>query len=51
MHQDTDSDVADPRDGWKVKVKWTQDEVMAHTSCSSCFSFMDTNLNMFVLAG
>ncbi|XP_037535077.1 v-myb avian myeloblastosis viral oncogene homolog-like 2b [Nematolebias whitei] len=26
MHQDTDSDVADPRDGWKVKVKWTQDE-------------------------
>uniref|UniRef100_UPI0037E87B18 v-myb avian myeloblastosis viral oncogene homolog-like 2b n=1 Tax=Semicossyphus pulcher TaxID=241346 RepID=UPI0037E87B18 len=26
MHQDTDSDVADQRDGGKVKVKWTQDE-------------------------
>ncbi|XP_017296630.1 v-myb avian myeloblastosis viral oncogene homolog-like 2b [Kryptolebias marmoratus] len=26
MHQDTDSDVAEPRDGGKVKVKWTQEE-------------------------
>uniref|UniRef100_A0A4W6D4I6 V-myb avian myeloblastosis viral oncogene homolog-like 2b n=1 Tax=Lates calcarifer TaxID=8187 RepID=A0A4W6D4I6_LATCA len=26
MHQDTDSDVAEQRDGGKVKVKWTQDE-------------------------
>ncbi|XP_034542697.1 v-myb avian myeloblastosis viral oncogene homolog-like 2b [Notolabrus celidotus] len=26
MHQDTDSDVADPRDGGKVKVKWTPEE-------------------------
>lgn len=27
MHQDTDSDVAEQRDGGKVKVKWTQEEV------------------------
>nr|CBN80593.1 Myb-related protein B [Dicentrarchus labrax] len=26
MHQDTDSDVAEQRDGGKVKVKWTQEE-------------------------
>ncbi|CAJ1051806.1 v-myb avian myeloblastosis viral oncogene homolog-like 2b [Xyrichtys novacula] len=26
MHQDTDSDVADHRDGGKVKVKWTSEE-------------------------
>ncbi|XP_036956701.1 v-myb avian myeloblastosis viral oncogene homolog-like 2b isoform X2 [Acanthopagrus latus] len=26
MHQDTDSDVAEHRDGGKVKVKWTQEE-------------------------
>ncbi|KAJ0023354.1 hypothetical protein NQD34_003253, partial [Periophthalmus magnuspinnatus] len=26
VHQDTDSDVADQRDGGKVKVKWTQEE-------------------------
>ncbi|XP_060897386.1 v-myb avian myeloblastosis viral oncogene homolog-like 2b isoform X2 [Labrus mixtus] len=26
MHQDTDSDVADQRDGGKVKVKWTPEE-------------------------
>lgn len=28
MHQDTDSDVAEQRDGGKVKVKWTQEEVI-----------------------
>ncbi|XP_041837583.1 v-myb avian myeloblastosis viral oncogene homolog-like 2b isoform X2 [Melanotaenia boesemani] len=26
LHQDTDSDVAEPREGGKVKVKWTQEE-------------------------
>lgn len=31
MHQDTDSDVAEQRDGGKVKVKWTQEEVIAMT--------------------
>lgn len=31
MHQDTDSDVAEQRDGGKVKVKWTQEEVIALT--------------------
>lgn len=31
MHQDTDSDVAEQRDGGKVKVKWTQEEVIAWT--------------------
>lgn len=28
MYQDTDSDVAEQRDCVKVKVKWTQEEVM-----------------------
>lgn len=31
MHPDTDSDVAEQKDGGKVKVKWTQEEVMAMT--------------------
>lgn len=30
MHQDTDSDVAEQRDGGKVKVKWTQEEVFVY---------------------
>lgn len=30
-HQDTDSDVAEQRDGGKLKVKWTQEEVSART--------------------
>lgn len=34
-HQDTDSDVAEPRDGGKVKVKWTQEEVIVMTSPSN----------------
>lgn len=29
ISQDTDSDVAEQRDGVKVKVKWTQEEVTA----------------------
>lgn len=29
--QDTDSDVAELREGGKVKVKWTQEEVIANT--------------------
>lgn len=28
MIQDTDSDVAEPKEGGKVKTKWTQDEVI-----------------------
>lgn len=28
---DTDSDVAEQREGGKVKVKWTQEEVIANT--------------------
>jgi len=36
MHQDTDSDVAEPRDGGKVKVKWTQEEVNVVTCPSDC---------------
>ena len=31
MLQDTDSDVAEQRDGGKVKVKWTQEEVIVTT--------------------
>lgn len=31
MHQDTDSDVSEQRDGGKVKVKWTQEEVIVMT--------------------
>lgn len=31
MHQDTDSDVAEQRDGGKLKVKWTQEEVIVKT--------------------
>lgn len=34
MHQDTDSDVAEQRDGGKAKVKWTQEEVTDMTCCS-----------------
>lgn len=50
MHQDTDFDGADPKDCWKVKVKWTQDEVIVyrlHVSLTSC----DTNLNRFMFPG
>jgi len=31
MHHDTDSDVAEQKDGGKVKVKWTQEEVSVST--------------------
>lgn len=31
MQQDTDSDVAEPRDGGKMKVRWTQEEVVILT--------------------
>lgn len=39
MHQDTDSDVAEQRDGGKGKVKWTQDEVIVGT-CPRLALFM-----------
>lgn len=34
ISQDNDSDVAEQRDGGKVKVKWTQEEVTAKTLIS-----------------
>lgn len=33
VHQDTDSDVAEQRDGGKLKVKWTQEEVSGPHMC------------------
>lgn len=39
MHPDTDSDVAEQRDGGKVKVKWTQEEVIVLT-CPSYLHFV-----------
>lgn len=41
--QDTDSDAADPKDCGKVKVKWTQEEVI--------FEFIDKALNQGPDAG
>lgn len=37
ISQDNDSDVAEQRDGGKVKVKWTQEEVTARTLISWLF--------------
>lgn len=37
--QDTDSDVAEQREGGKVKVKWTQEEVIANTFIAWLFFF------------
>uniref|UniRef100_A0A3Q2DM84 V-myb avian myeloblastosis viral oncogene homolog-like 2b n=1 Tax=Cyprinodon variegatus TaxID=28743 RepID=A0A3Q2DM84_CYPVA len=34
MHQDTDSDVAEQKEGGKGKVKWTQEEVINWKMCS-----------------
>lgn len=36
ISQDTDSDVAEQRDGGKVKVKWTQEEVTAKALLRAC---------------
>lgn len=41
MLQDTDSDVAEQRDGGKVKVKWTQEEVIVMT-CPSDLHVVST---------
>lgn len=41
MHQDTDSDVAEQKEGGKGKVKWTQEEVIVGTCPSPatiCFT-------------
>lgn len=45
MHQDTDSDVAEQRDGGKVKVKWTQEEVIAMT-WPSCVHVVSKQLTL-----
>ncbi|TNN78586.1 Myb-related protein B [Liparis tanakae] len=47
MHHDTDSDVADPKDGGKVKVKWTQEEddklkALVHKLGSSDWKYIAT---------
>lgn len=46
ISQDTDSDVAEHRDGGKVKVKWTQEEVTAKTLiywlCFMAFDFIQS---------
>lgn len=38
--QDTDSDVAEQREGGKVKVKWTQEEVIATIHYRIVFFFL-----------
>lgn len=52
MHQDTDSDVAEQRDGGKGKVKWTQEEVIIGTCpCFAISMSVRTVTCLFISAG
>lgn len=50
MNQDTDSDVAELKDGGKAKLKWTQEEVIAYRLLLALAS-RDTNLNISMFPG